>query len=142
MVCSEGCGRGSACAGSAAAGHSRLLAEGAKEEEKREEASLSSAFGEGGREDVSGGWRKKEPLPPASAATDKPASTATQPAPARNTVQRLAEALRLIRTGSAEGENQVRQESPVIKPCPRCKLLEAENGPGSGTYTPMASKSG
>lgn len=38
--------------------------------------------------------------------------------------------------------NQVRQESPVIKPCPRCKLLEAENGPGTGTYTPMASKSG
>ena len=50
MVCSEGCGRGSACAGSAAAGHSRLLAEGTKEEERSEEASLSSAFGEGGRE--------------------------------------------------------------------------------------------
>lgn len=32
------------------AGHSRLLAEGTKEEEKSEEASLSSAFGEGGRE--------------------------------------------------------------------------------------------
>lgn len=34
---SEGRGRGSAGAGSAAVGHSRLLAEGTKEEEKREE---------------------------------------------------------------------------------------------------------
>ena len=58
----------------------------------------------GGWEDVSGGWRKSEPLPPASVTTDKPTSTATQPAPARNTVQRLAEALRLIRTSSAAGE--------------------------------------
>lgn len=37
MMCSEGCGTGSARVGSAAAGHSRLLAEGTKEEEKREE---------------------------------------------------------------------------------------------------------
>lgn len=37
MVCPEGCGRGSARAGSAAVGHSRLLARGTKEEEKGEE---------------------------------------------------------------------------------------------------------
>ena len=78
MVCSEGCGRGSACAGSAAAGHSRLLAEGAKEEEKSEEASLSSAFGEGGREDGEGpsGWancRSKAQLLLATAACSQEA---------------------------------------------------------------------
>lgn len=46
------------CWVSCRAGHSRLLAEGTKEEEKSEEASLSSAFGEGGREDGEGtsGW--------------------------------------------------------------------------------------
>lgn len=37
MVCPEGCGRGSARAGSAAVGHSRLLARGTKEEEKGKE---------------------------------------------------------------------------------------------------------
>lgn len=37
MVCPEGCGRGSARAGSAAVGRSRLLARGTKEEEKGEE---------------------------------------------------------------------------------------------------------
>lgn len=37
MVCPKGCGRGSARAGSAAVGHSRLLAGGTKEEEKGEE---------------------------------------------------------------------------------------------------------
>lgn len=47
MVCPEGCGRGSAYAGSAAAGHSRLLAEGTKEEEKREDD--VAVLGLGGR---------------------------------------------------------------------------------------------
>lgn len=37
MVCPEGCGRGSARAGSDAVGHSRLLARSTKEEEKGEE---------------------------------------------------------------------------------------------------------
>lgn len=65
---------------------------------------FGEACGRGGGKTYQGGWRKSEPLPPASVATDKPTSTATQPAPARNTVQRLAEALRLIRTGSAAGK--------------------------------------
>lgn len=47
MVCPEGCGRGSASAGSAVAGHSRLLAEGTKEEEKREDD--VAVLGLGGR---------------------------------------------------------------------------------------------
>lgn len=51
MVCPEGCGRGSACAGSAAVGHSRLLAEGTKEEEKREEDVAVLGLG-GGREET------------------------------------------------------------------------------------------
>ena len=44
---SEGCRRGSVCAGSAAEGHSRLLAEGTKEEEKREEGVAVFVFGSG-----------------------------------------------------------------------------------------------
>lgn len=50
MVCPEGCGRGSARAGSAAMGHPRLLAGGAKEEEKGEEdaAVLGLEGGKGG----------------------------------------------------------------------------------------------
>lgn len=51
MVCPKGCGRGSARAGSAAVGHSRLLAGGTKEEEKGRRTSLSSAL----REGISGG---------------------------------------------------------------------------------------
>lgn len=50
MVCPEGCGRGSARAGSAAMGHPRLLAGGTKEEEKGEEdvAVLGLEGGKGG----------------------------------------------------------------------------------------------
>lgn len=48
MVCPEGCGRGSARAGSAAVGHSRLLARGTKEEEKREEDVAGLEGGKGG----------------------------------------------------------------------------------------------
>lgn len=47
---SEGCRRGSVCAGSAAEGHSRLLAEGTKEEEKREEGVVVLGFGRGREE--------------------------------------------------------------------------------------------
>lgn len=64
MVCSEGCGTGSAGAGSAAAGHSRLLAEGTKEEEKREEdvAVLSLRGGGGVGDDGEGttGWASSQ----------------------------------------------------------------------------------
>lgn len=62
------------------------------------------ACGRGGKI-VSGGGGRKSPFPPASAAMDKPGQ-AQQPSlpPARNTVQRLAEALRLIGTSSAAGE--------------------------------------
>lgn len=50
MVCPAGCGRGSARAGSAAVGHSRLLARDTKEEEKAEEdvAVLGLEGGKGG----------------------------------------------------------------------------------------------
>lgn len=50
MVCPKGCGRGSARAGSAAVGHSRLLAGSTKEEEKGEEdvSVLGLEGGEGG----------------------------------------------------------------------------------------------
>lgn len=50
MVCPKGCGRGSARAGSAAVGHSRLLAGGTKEEEMGEEdvSVLGLEGGEGG----------------------------------------------------------------------------------------------
>lgn len=64
IVCSEGCGRGSACAGSAAAGHSRLLAEGTKEEEKREEDVAVLSL-QGGKE----GTTEKRPLVGQSAGT-------------------------------------------------------------------------
>lgn len=48
-MCPKGCRRGSARAGSAAAGHSRLLAEGTKEEEKGEEdVSVLGLGGKGG----------------------------------------------------------------------------------------------
>lgn len=54
MVCPTGCGRGSARAGSAAVGHSRLLAGGTKEVEKREEdvpvLGLEGGKGGGGQE--------------------------------------------------------------------------------------------
>lgn len=50
MVCPEGCGRGSAYAGSAVAGHSRLLAEGTKEEEREDDVAVLGLGGkEGGR---------------------------------------------------------------------------------------------
>lgn len=48
------CPRGSACAGSAAVGHSRLLAEGTKEEEKREEDVAVLGFGAEGEETTEG----------------------------------------------------------------------------------------
>lgn len=63
MVCSEGCGTGSAGAGSAAAGHSRLLAEGTKEEEKREEdVAVLSLRGGGVGDDGEGttGWASSQ----------------------------------------------------------------------------------
>lgn len=50
-----------------------------------------------------GGGTKSPFLPPLPPRTSPP-STATLPAPARNTVQRLAEALRLIGTRLAAGE--------------------------------------
>lgn len=56
MACPEGCGRGSADAGSAAAGHSRLLAEGTKEEEKREDDVAVLGLG--------GGDSRQRGLPP------------------------------------------------------------------------------
>lgn len=54
MVCPAGCGRGSARAGSAAVGHSRLLARDTKEEEKAEEdvAVLGLEGGKGGGDEV------------------------------------------------------------------------------------------
>lgn len=56
MVCPLGCGRGSARAGSAAVGHSRLLAGATKEVEKREEdvsvLGLEGGKGGGGQEVV------------------------------------------------------------------------------------------
>lgn len=48
MVCPAGCGRGSARAGSAAVGHSRLLARDTKEEEKAEEDVSVLEGGKGG----------------------------------------------------------------------------------------------
>lgn len=96
----------------------------------------------GGREDVSGGWRKKEPLPPASAAMDKPAKHSNPACPRQKYSSKVSGSTAFNRDQFCGRGNQVLQESLVIKPCPRCKLLEAENGPGTGTYTPMASKSG
>lgn len=65
---------------------------------------FGEACGRGeGRRIRGGGGRASPFLPPLPPWTSPP-STATQPAPARNTVQRLAEALRLIGTSSAAGE--------------------------------------
>lgn len=53
MVCPEGCGRGSAQAGSAAVGHPRLLAGDTKEEENGEEG--VSVLGLEGKVGATGG---------------------------------------------------------------------------------------
>lgn len=78
------------------------------------------------------GVEEGRPLPPASSATEKPAKHSNPACPARNTVQRLAEALRLIRDrAGGRGIPSPVEESPAICHAPDVNSRRRESRPGA-----------